>query len=159
MAALRQVYPNAMSVVYKNNIILLINQDTPVQLSPKLTGPLEQFAERNHLKVSLSQPFADILKSGFSTIRHSTPLSCQTCRRRIRHCFTAPMPCRNICFPNVITRSWKLGSIIIFSSCRIMIKHTIQILWKRCGPIWIMTGMRQKRQNICIFTGALSSIG
>ena len=62
MAALRQVYPNAMSVVYKNNIILLINQDTPVQLSPKLTGPLEQFAERNHLKVSLSQPFADILK-------------------------------------------------------------------------------------------------
>ena len=72
MAALRQVYPNAMSVVYKNNIILLINQDTPVQLSPKLTGPLEQFAERNHLKVSLSQPFADILKSGFlpSALHH-----------------------------------------------------------------------------------------
>ena len=62
MASLRQVYPNAMSVVYKNNIILLINQDTPVQLSPELTDPLEQFAERNHLKVSLSQPFADILK-------------------------------------------------------------------------------------------------
>ena len=62
MAALRQVYPNAMSVVYKNNIILLINQDTPVQLNPELTDPLEQFAERNHLKVSLSQPFADILK-------------------------------------------------------------------------------------------------
>ena len=61
MASLRQVYPNAMSVVYKNNIILLINQDTPVQLSPELTDPLEQFAERNHLKVSLSQPFADIL--------------------------------------------------------------------------------------------------
>ena len=37
MAALRQVYPNAMSVVYKNNIILLINQDTPVQLNEKLT--------------------------------------------------------------------------------------------------------------------------
>ncbi len=62
MASLRQVYPNAMSVVYKNNIILLINQDTPVQLGATLTDPLEQFAERNHLKVSLSQPFADILK-------------------------------------------------------------------------------------------------
>ena len=62
MTSLRQGYPNAMSVVYKNNIILLINQDTPVQLSPELTDPLEQFAERNHLKVSLSQPFADILK-------------------------------------------------------------------------------------------------
>lgn len=62
MASLRQVYPNAMSVVYKNNIILLISQDTPVQLNPKLTDPLELFAERNHLKVSLSQPFADILK-------------------------------------------------------------------------------------------------
>ena len=62
MASLRQVYPNAMSVVYKNNIILLISQDTPVQLNAKLTDPLELFAERNHLKVSLSQPFADILK-------------------------------------------------------------------------------------------------
>ena len=62
MASLRQVYPNAMSVVYKNNIILLINQDTPVQLNAKLTDPLELFAERNHLKASLSQPFADILK-------------------------------------------------------------------------------------------------
>jgi len=62
MAALRQVYPNAMSVVYKNNIILLINQDTPVQLNEKLTDPLERFAQRNQLKVSLSQPFADVLK-------------------------------------------------------------------------------------------------
>jgi hypothetical protein len=62
MSTLRQVYPNCMSVVYKNNIVLLINQDTPVQLSAELTAPLEQFARRNHLKVSLSQPFADILK-------------------------------------------------------------------------------------------------
>lgn len=62
MSTLRSVYPNCMSVVYKNNIVLLINQDTPVQLSQELTDPLEQFAIRNHLKVGLSQPFADILK-------------------------------------------------------------------------------------------------
>lgn len=62
MSTLRHVYPNCMSVVYKNNIVLLINQDTPVQLTEDLTAPLEQFARRNHLKVGLSQPFADILK-------------------------------------------------------------------------------------------------
>lgn len=129
MASLRQVYPNAMSVVYKNNIILLINQDTPVQLSPELTDPLEQFAEPQSPESQLKSALCRYPgKSGFSTIRHSTPWSCRTCRHRIRHFFTAPMPCRNICFPNVITRSWKLGSIIIFSSCRIMIKHTIRIL-------------------------------
>lgn len=62
MSTLRHVYPNCMSVVYKNNIVLLINQDIPVQLNEDLTDPLEQFARRNHLKVGLSQPFADILK-------------------------------------------------------------------------------------------------
>ncbi len=62
MAALRKSYPDSMSVVYKNDIVLLLNQDNPVLLQPDLTGPLEQFALHNHLKVSLSQPFADILK-------------------------------------------------------------------------------------------------
>lgn len=63
MTALRKTYPNSMSVVYKNDIVLLLNQDQPVLLNQKLTGPLEQFALHNHLKVSLSQPFADILKT------------------------------------------------------------------------------------------------
>lgn len=62
MAALRKKYLNSMSVVYKNNIVLLLNQDEPVLLNRKLTDPLEQFALHNHLKVSFSQPFADILK-------------------------------------------------------------------------------------------------
>ena len=62
MSTLRHVYPNCMSVVYKNNIVLLINQDTPVQLTSGLTDPLEQFARRNHLKAGISQPFADVLK-------------------------------------------------------------------------------------------------
>lgn len=62
MAALRKTYPNSMSVVYKNDIVLLLNQDQPVLLNPMLTDPLEQFALHNHLKVILSQPFADILK-------------------------------------------------------------------------------------------------
>lgn len=62
MASLRKIYPNSMSVVYKNDIVLLLNQDQPVLLNQALTDPLEQFALHNHLKVSLSQPFADILK-------------------------------------------------------------------------------------------------
>ena len=62
MSTLRSVYPNCMSVVYKNNIVLLVNQDSPVQLTEDFTEPLKDFAVRNHLKVSLSQPFADILK-------------------------------------------------------------------------------------------------
>lgn len=62
MSTLRSVYPNCMSVVHRNNIVLLINQDTPVSLDAALTDPLEQFARRNQLKVGLSQPFADLLK-------------------------------------------------------------------------------------------------
>lgn len=62
MSVLRKQYPNSMSVVYKNNIVLLLNQDEPVLLKESLTGPMEQFARHNHLKISLSQPFADILK-------------------------------------------------------------------------------------------------
>lgn len=62
MSALRTTYPNSMSVVYKNNIVLLLNQDQPVILNEALTKPLEQFASHNHLRVSLSQPFADIMK-------------------------------------------------------------------------------------------------
>ncbi len=62
VSVLRKQYPNSMSVVYKNNIVLLLNQDEPIQLNESLTAPIRQFALQNHLKVSLSQPFADILK-------------------------------------------------------------------------------------------------
>lgn len=62
MATLRKTYRHSMSVVYKNNIVLLLNQDEPVLLDDKLLAPLHQFARNNDLKVSLSQPFADILK-------------------------------------------------------------------------------------------------
>ncbi len=64
MSILRRSYPDSLSIVYKNNIVLLLNQDHPVLLTPQLTGPLEQFAVRNQLKVIVSQPFADILKTG-----------------------------------------------------------------------------------------------
>ncbi|MCD8157114.1 MAG: helix-turn-helix domain-containing protein [Clostridiales bacterium] len=62
MSTLRNTYPGSMSVVYKNNIVLLLNQDTPVLLRPDLIRPMAQFALQNQLKVYLSQPFADILK-------------------------------------------------------------------------------------------------
>ncbi len=62
MATLRRIYKNSLSSVYQNKIVLLINQDTPVLLTPEFTDPLEHFAIHNQLKVSLSQPFADILK-------------------------------------------------------------------------------------------------
>ncbi len=77
MAALRKTFPGSMSVVYRNNIVLLINQDEPVLLRAELTGPLEQFAIHNHLKVSLSQPFADILKTNmfYEQAQHTLELS------------------------------------------------------------------------------------
>ncbi len=62
MASLRKSYPGSVSVVYQNNIVLLLNQDQPVLLNEDTTAALARFARRNQLKVSLSQPFADILK-------------------------------------------------------------------------------------------------
>ena len=62
MSTLRTDYPNSMSVVYQDMIVLFLNQDTPILLNEKFTGPLKNFAERNHMKAGISQPFTDILK-------------------------------------------------------------------------------------------------
>lgn len=62
MANLRRVYPNSMSVVYQDAIVLFLNQDEPIRLRDKFTEPLMEFARRNRMKVGLSQPFRDILK-------------------------------------------------------------------------------------------------
>lgn len=62
MSVLRQVYPNSMSVVYQDSVVLFINQDTPVVLTAEFTKPMEDFAARNRMKASISQPFADILR-------------------------------------------------------------------------------------------------
>ncbi|MCD8300646.1 MAG: helix-turn-helix domain-containing protein, partial [Clostridiales bacterium] len=59
---LRKKYPGSLSLVYRNNIVLLLNQDEPIFLKDELVAPLEEFAVHNQLKVSLSQPFSDILK-------------------------------------------------------------------------------------------------
>ncbi len=77
MASLRNTYSGSMSVVYHNNIVLLLNQDTPVLLRPDLVRPLAQFALQNHLKVCLSQPFADILKINifYEQAQHTLELS------------------------------------------------------------------------------------
>ena len=62
MSTLRAVYPNSMSVVYKDAIVLFLNQDEPILLNEKQLAPLEEFAQRNRMKVGISQPFSDILK-------------------------------------------------------------------------------------------------
>ncbi len=61
---LRKSYPDSLSIVYKNNIVFLFNQDQPILFTPEQMSPLKQFAIRNQLKVGVSQPFADILKTG-----------------------------------------------------------------------------------------------
>ncbi len=65
MSVLRQVYPNSMSVVYQDSVVLFINQETPVELTEGFTKPMEEFAARNRMKASISQPFADILRIKF----------------------------------------------------------------------------------------------
>lgn len=62
MATLRTVYPNSMSVVYQDSIVLFINQDNPILLDEEFVKPLKSFAQLNHMKAGISQPFADILK-------------------------------------------------------------------------------------------------
>ena len=62
MSTLRAVYPNSMSVVYKDAIVLFLNQDEPILLNDKQLSPLDEFAQRNRMKVGISQPFSDILK-------------------------------------------------------------------------------------------------
>lgn len=62
MSALRRDYPNSMSVVYRDAIVLFLNQDEPILLNEGHLAPLVEFARRNHMKVGISRPFSDILK-------------------------------------------------------------------------------------------------
>ena len=62
MSTLRAVYPNSMSVVYRDAIVLFLNQDDPILLNEAQLSPLVEFAQRNRMKVGISQPFSDILK-------------------------------------------------------------------------------------------------
>ena len=55
MSALRRDYPNSMSVVYRDAIVLFLNQDEPILLNEGHLAPLVEFARRN-------RPFSDILK-------------------------------------------------------------------------------------------------
>ena len=62
MSALRRDYPNSMSVVYRDAVVLFLNQDEPIRLGREQLQPLVDFARRNRMKVGVSQPFGDILK-------------------------------------------------------------------------------------------------
>ncbi len=59
---LRSNYPNSMSVVYRDSIVLFLNQDNPISLDERFTAKLRAFAELNRMHVGISQPFVDILK-------------------------------------------------------------------------------------------------
>ena len=60
--ALREHYPESLVVVYKDRILLLINQAQPILLTGTLLAPLETFCARNDMIAGISQPFADIIK-------------------------------------------------------------------------------------------------
>lgn len=62
MNALRHAYPNSMSVVYKDAVVLFLNQDAHINLSREFTQRLEEFSSLNRMKAGVSQPFADIMK-------------------------------------------------------------------------------------------------
>lgn len=62
MTALRASYPNSMSVVYKDAIVLFLNQETPINLREDFTRKLLEFSSLNRMKAGISQPFVDILK-------------------------------------------------------------------------------------------------
>ena len=62
MSILRQLYPNSLSVVYEDSIVLFINQNKPILMNDTFLQPLNNFAHRNHMKAGISQPFADILR-------------------------------------------------------------------------------------------------
>ena len=59
---LREHYPKSMAVVYKDHILLLINQEHPVLLTDAFLHPLQTFCTRNDMIAGISQPFADIIK-------------------------------------------------------------------------------------------------
>lgn len=62
MTALRAAYPNSMSVVYQDAVVLFLNQNQPIHLSEEFTRKLLEFSSLNHMKAGISQPFTDILK-------------------------------------------------------------------------------------------------
>ena len=62
MNALRSSYPNSMSVVYKDAVVLFLNQNDPINLSREFTRKLADFSTLNRMKAGVSQPFVDIMK-------------------------------------------------------------------------------------------------
>ena len=62
MSVLREMYPNSMSVVYQDDVVLFINQDDPILFRESFLEPIRDFAVRNRMKAGFSQPFADILR-------------------------------------------------------------------------------------------------
>lgn len=64
MDHLRAIYPDSMSLVYKNDIVLLISQKAPIVLNGEKEQILFDFMSRNHVKAGISQIFMDPLESG-----------------------------------------------------------------------------------------------
>lgn len=62
MSILRNMYPNSMSVVYEDSIVLFINQEQMILFNEAFLSPIGDFARRNRMKAGFSQPFTDILR-------------------------------------------------------------------------------------------------
>ena len=62
MSILRETYPNSMSVVYQDDVVLFLNQDEPILFGDVFLTSIREFAFRNRMKAGFSQPFADILQ-------------------------------------------------------------------------------------------------
>ncbi|MCR5665637.1 MAG: helix-turn-helix domain-containing protein [Eubacterium sp.] len=63
LSRLRNLFHGSMSIVYQDILVLFIHQERPIQLTDEFTTPIVEFASRNSLRVSFSQPFADLVKT------------------------------------------------------------------------------------------------
>lgn len=64
MEQLRSIYIDSMSLVYKNSLVLLISQNTPIEFNDKNQLNLINFLSRNHVKAGISQTFTNPLDTG-----------------------------------------------------------------------------------------------
>ncbi len=94
MNALRAAYPNSMSVVYRDAVVLFLNQEDPINLSQDFTRKLAEFSTLNRMKAGISQPFVDIMKihDFYTQAVHALEIGEQTQPDRLLHYATELLP-------------------------------------------------------------------
>lgn len=63
ISGLRTHFKDSMSIVYRDAVVFFLNETKPIFFSDALFAPVLEIAARNHMKVGVSQPFRDILKT------------------------------------------------------------------------------------------------